>query len=288
MTDDAGQSEWATKADGWVLNQRIFDHAFTPFTSSLLGAVTITPGDRVLDVGCGAGTTLMAAADLGANTVGVDIAEAMVDAARRREPRASVHLCDAQVADLSSLCGPPPFDTVISRFGMMFFADPKAAFTNIRNACRSGAHLAFVCWAAGETDLFTYGLEPFRAELGDPPGPPVTDAPGPLGLATAGRIGDVLESAGWVDVSIESVVGTCDFGLDGSDGAQERLAVALAGSVGIATRAALLPVVGEQRWDELCEQAIAGMRSRATGDTVRFDSSAWLVTATNAVGGRTP
>ena len=281
MADPLRRDDWASKAHGWVRNQRVFDHAFTPFTDALLAAARIGTGMRVLDVGCGAGTLLQAALDAGAEAVGVDIAEAMVAAARERAPRASVHRGDAQTADLLALDGGTPFDRVISRFGVMFFSDPTTAFANLRAACAAGGELAFVSWREGETDLFTYGLEPLRAELADPPGPPADDTAGPMGLATQGHVGSVLRDAGWVDVEVVPLVGTCDFGLDGSDGVDERLSVALAGTVGIAVREELFPIVGQQAWDALCEKARSDMRRRMVRGSVCFDSRAWLVTARN-------
>ena len=188
MANEAMRDNWATGADGWVRNERIFDAVFAPFTAALVGAADLGSAQRVLDVGCGAGTLLEAAVAAGADAVGVDISPGMVEAAQRRAPTATVITADAQTTDLLAAAPGAPFDRVVSRFGVMFFADPEAAFINIRSATAPGARLAFVCWREGETETFSLGLRALTARLTDPPGPPMPGEPGPMGLANAERL----------------------------------------------------------------------------------------------------
>ena len=134
MANEAMRDHWAIGAEGWVRNERIFDAAFASFTAAVLGAADLGAGQRVLDVGCGSGTLLDAAVAAGADAVGVDISSAMVEAARRRVPTATVVTADAQTVDLLVTVPGAPFDRVVSRFGVMFFAEPATAFANIRSA----------------------------------------------------------------------------------------------------------------------------------------------------------
>ncbi len=90
MANESMRDDWATGGEGWVRNERIFDAAFAPFTAAILGAADLGSARRVLDVGCGSGTLLDAAVAAGADAVGVDISSAMVEAARRRVPTATV------------------------------------------------------------------------------------------------------------------------------------------------------------------------------------------------------
>ena len=281
MANEAMRDSWATGAEGWVRNERIFDAVFTPFTAAVLGAADLGSARRVLDIGCGAGSLLEAAVAAGAEAVGADISPAMVEAARRRVPSATVVVADAQTADLLAAAPGAPFDRVVSRFGVMFFADQVAAFANIRAAAAPGARLAFVCWREGEFDMFSLGLRGLMARLADRPSPPAPGAPGPMGLADADRTREVLTGAGWSDVTIEAVDGLCDYAIDGSDGVEERLAAALSGMVGRAAQAELEPRLGPDGWRAALDDARAELRSQLVDGAVRFVGHTWLVTATN-------
>lgn len=268
---------WSTTGAGWVANQRVFDAVFEPLTAALVETAEIEADQRVLDVGCGAGTLLEYAAARGARAVGVDISDTMVEAARARVPQAQVHLLDAQSADLTA---DGSFDRVISRFGVMFFADPTAAFANIRSACAPGARLAFVCWRAGENQTFTLGVDVLRARMTPVP-PEEPDAPGPVAFGDPERVRRILDGSGWGDIRVDPLDTVQDFGFDGSDGVENRLAVLLATSTGQAARAELLPRLGDDGWAALVDAVRAELRSHVVDGAVRFPAHTWLVTATN-------
>jgi SAM-dependent methyltransferase len=163
------------------------------------------PGERLLDIGCGCGqTTLTLAAHVepGGEVVGVDISRPMLEVARQRGEgvaNAQFHEADAQTAAF----GPASFDGVYSRFGVMFFADPTAAFRNILAALKPGGRLAFACWRSlAENPWMTEPLAAAAAQL--PPGPPAPDpnAPGPFAFADAERVRAILADAGFVDVAL--------------------------------------------------------------------------------------
>ena len=281
MANDAMRENWATGAEGWVRNEQIFDAVFAPFTAAVLGAADLGSARRVLDVGCGTGTLLDAAVAAGADAVGVDISSAMVEAAGRRVPSATVVMADAQTADLLAAAPGAPFDRVVSRFGVMFFAEPEAAFANIRSATAPGARLVFVCWREGEIYMFSLGLRALTARLADPPAPPMPGAPGPMGLANADRIREVLTVAGWSDVTIEPSDGLCDYSIDGSDGVEELLTIALSSMYGQAVRAALEPRLDPGEWQAVLDEARAELRAELGDGAVRLVGHTWLVTATN-------
>ncbi|MDN5896342.1 MAG: class I SAM-dependent methyltransferase, partial [Nocardioides sp.] len=154
MGNEAGRQTWATRADGWVRDTRVLDLAFAPFTAAILNAAGLDSAHRVLDIGCGMGTLLEEVTAAGVEAVGFDIAPVMVDAARARVPAATAIQADAQTADLPAMAGGVRFDTVLSRFGVMFFDDPVAAFANIRAATGPGARLVLASWRADERDMF--------------------------------------------------------------------------------------------------------------------------------------
>lgn len=132
------KTRWNGSAgQAWVQTQELLDGMFKPFEELLVEAVVSRQGGRVIDVGCGTGgTTLAMARAVGANGVctGVDISKPMIDAARSRavaEGSAALFICaDAQDHDFA----PASADMIVSRFGVMFFDDPVAAFGNLRRA----------------------------------------------------------------------------------------------------------------------------------------------------------
>ncbi|MFM8411336.1 MAG: class I SAM-dependent methyltransferase, partial [Alphaproteobacteria bacterium] len=136
----------------WVALQESLDRQIGPLGAAAMAAADLQPGERVLDVGCGCGATSIELARRvapGGAVLGVDVSTVMLEAARAAAGRAGAEglefaNADAQTAPLT----PAGFDVVFSRFGVMFFADPTAAFANLRRALRPGGRLAVVCWHA--------------------------------------------------------------------------------------------------------------------------------------------
>ncbi|MDN7122314.1 methyltransferase domain-containing protein [Nocardioides sp. ChNu-153] len=274
---------WTGNADGWVENEATYDAIFAPVTAALLAAGAPAPGERVLDVGCGSGTLLAAVADRGAEPVGVDISPGMVAAAAARVPEAVVRTADAQEADLAALAPGHPFDLVVSRFGVMFFADPVAAFANVRAACAPGARLAVACWRTpGENPIFTLGTSVLVAAIEAHHGPrPVRapDAPGPVALADPERVRTLLGDAGWRDVDLRPLDYTHAHGYDGSDGVESRLAAVLGTTTGREAHDVLVPVLGEDGWAALLDDVRAELRAHLVDGAVRYPGAVWIVTA---------
>ena len=129
--------------------------------------------------------------------------------------------------------------------------------------------------------MFSLGLRALTARLAEPPSPAAPGAPGPMGLADADRTREILTGAGWSDVTIEPVDGICDYGIDGSDGVEERLTAALSGMVGRAAKAELEPRLGPAGWQAALDEARAELRAQLVDGAVRFVGHTWLVTATN-------
>jgi len=197
---------------GWVEAQELVDGMFRPFEELLVDIVSRGSGGRVLDVGCGAGSTTIAVARLlGArgSCTGIDISEPMIAAARTRAARESIpadFICaDAQVHPLE----PDTFDTVISRFGVMFFADPIAAFRNLRRAAKDGAELHVLAWRSPAENPFMTTAEQAAAPLlPNLPGRH-TDAPGQFAFANGQRVRSILETSGWTGIDLRPIDVAC-------------------------------------------------------------------------------
>ncbi|TDJ25619.1 MAG: class I SAM-dependent methyltransferase, partial [Gammaproteobacteria bacterium] len=128
----------------WVQNQEDLDQLLAPLSEAAINATALQEGERVLDVGCGCGTTSLVMADRGAITTGIDVSRPMLEHARTRaEGRSNPEfvLADAALHEFNG-----DFDLLFSRFGVMFFVEPVAAFANLRSALRPGGRVCFLCW----------------------------------------------------------------------------------------------------------------------------------------------
>ncbi len=191
----------------WVEHQERLDALVGPFGRLSIDAGAPAAGEWVLDAGCGTGATILELAERAGpagHVMGIDISEVMLDRARSRVAGAglgTVELvrADAQVAALPA----EAFHLVHSRFGVMFFSDPVAAFANLRSALRPEGRLAFVCWRA--PDLNPWFSVPIAAVSGilEPPPAPGPGAPSPFALADPGITRAILERAGFSAVAVE-------------------------------------------------------------------------------------
>ncbi len=282
MTNAEMGEHWAGSAAGWVENESIFDAIFAPVTRAILDAADLAAGHRVLDVGCGTGTLLAAADAAGAAGVGVDISPGMVAAAAARVPAATVLLGDAQVMDLAADAPGPPFDRVVSRFGVMFFADPVAAFANLRRVAAVEGRLVFACWRTfGENPMFTLGTSVLAERLEPRPEPPAPDEPSPTAFADRERLAGLLADAGWASVDIAALDVTLDYGFDGGDGVEQRLATILSVTTGRVAYETLLPILGSEARAQLLDDVRVELRRHLVDGAVRFPAALWLVTASN-------
>ncbi len=193
----------------WVKLQHDVDTVLEPFGQLVLERAQVGSGQRVLEIGCGTGKlALDAAARVGSSgrVTGVDISEPMLALARERAERAGVTNVELVLADAQCHAfTPASFDRAISRFGVMFFEDPVAAFENIRGALVPGGRLAFVCFQA--MDRNPWAMVPLGVVLRhvkDLPKPP-PGAPGPFAFADRDRLQGLLERAGFGEVAIDPV-----------------------------------------------------------------------------------
>lgn len=261
-----------TSGPVWVEMQGLLDQMLAPFAERLVASAFPGEGRRALDIGCGAGATTLAMAERlgpGGHCVGVDISEPLIAAAKARAAAGgtgAAFLCaDAQTHDFDG----EAFDAVISRFGVMFFDDPVAAFANIRKASAPGAPLAFVTWRSPAENPFMTTAARALASLLPPMPPPDPNAPGQFAFADPGRVQTILAESGWRDVQIERLDQTCV--IPGED--LPSFAVKMGPSsqalrqADAATQAAAVPLLQ------------AAYEPFLDGGVVRFDAACWQVSA---------
>ena len=172
----------------WASRPADFDRNMMHVTAALMAFAAPRPGERALDVGCGAGTTSLAlwrAVRPNGTVTGIDISAPMLATARRRaeEDEAPIEFIHADAATHPFA---PRYDLMLSRFGVMFFDDPPAGFANVRGALKPGGRLAFVCWRAFAENVWAFA--PYQAALSllPPQEPSDPHAPGPFALCRRG------------------------------------------------------------------------------------------------------
>jgi hypothetical protein len=163
----------------------------------------------------------------------------------------------------------------------MFFDDPVVAFENLRAATKPAARMAFACWRSlAENPTFSLGTDVLVKRMPEPPsaGP---GAPGPTAFADPEVVRAVLDESGWADVEIAPLDAICDYGTDGSDGVERRIGMVLTGQSGRLAEQQLRPVLGEDGWAALLDEARDEIRTALVDGSVKIPGRTWLVTAAN-------
>ena len=255
----------------WLKAQARLDHLMAGITREALALANAQPGEKAIDVGCGPGTTTAAlAASIGpeGQVLGVDISRVLIDAAATRRLFNATFL----VAD----AGAHPFEAasanlIFSRFGVMFFGDPVAAFANLRRALVPAGRLAFVCWRSAKEN--PWSLAPVKAAAPFlPPLPrPGPEEPGQFAFGDRGRVERILSGAGFAGLAIEPLDVEIWMGRDPAD------VVANAGRFGPLARplAEADPAAAAQAKAAIVE----AMAPHATKDGVSLPGACWLVSA---------
>jgi len=184
----------------WPKRERLTD-AITPF---LLDALALGPGERILDVGCGGGKATIAAARVVAPSgiaVGADLSGPLTELAVQRAADAGIDNVSFQVADVQQdrVVG-GPFDVAMSQFGVMFFDDPVAAFTNIRSQLERSGRIAFACWQTVDRNPWFIGTALGGLATPPPPPEPGKSPTGPFAFGDHVHTQAIVEAAGFVHV----------------------------------------------------------------------------------------
>lgn len=275
-TDD-GHAYWNGEGGQiWLRNMDRSEANFVALTRHLLARAAARPGEQVLDVGCGGGQTSRALAQAvspGGAVLAVDISEPILHVARQRHGAvANLAFLQADVgaADL----GTARFDLLFSRFGVMFFADPAAAFGTLRRAVKPDGRMVFLCWRSmAENAWIGAATAAAVAVLGEEhrPAPPADPrAPGPFAFADADHVRDILRGAGFGTVAIDPLdealhLGDLDTALD------------YLKSMGPISQA--LPTVDTDRQRAIDAAMREALGRHVVDGEVRAPSATWLVTA---------
>jgi SAM-dependent methyltransferase len=265
---------WNEKAGrDWTELQARMDKNLSRIHPAIMAWAGAQPGDAVLDIGCGTGTTSMALADAVGSTgrvFGVDVSQPMLTLARSRG--AGRDNLVFELADASVQAFAPEYDLLFSRFGVMFFDDPIGAFANLHRAVKPGGRLAFICWRTPAEN--PWASAPLAAARPLLPELPVPDpyAPGPFAFSDSQRVLSILTDVGFHDVEIEKYDGVMPMGRDLDVTAEQTLQIGpLSRAVGEADPATRARIV---------EAARAALATFANADgEITPPTACWLVRA---------
>lgn len=271
--DDAGALDWdGEHGEFWVREQERQDRRLQPFVGPLLDAARVGPGSAVLDVGCGCGAPTRAAAARGADpVVGVDLSSQMLARARDLAAQEGLGSVEFRQADAQAhRFAPDSFDAMISRFGVMFFDDPAAAFRNLVGALRPGGTFAFLCWQSARRN--PHISLPMRAVVDAFPDALPRDAPQPpFSMSEPDEVRALLADAGFTGADIAAVEQDLRVGGDVDEVVDHFLA-------GPMQRRLLGPQPREEV-DAVVDTIRRRLADHVRDDGVYLGSAAWLVTA---------
>lgn len=261
------------EGEHWADHAERYEAASARFSDHLLRTLGVGRDERVLDIGCGTGRAARAVARTATagSVLGVDLSSSMLERARsaaRAEGLDNVRFeqADAQVHRFPQAA----FDRALSSFGVMFFSDPVAAFTNIRRSLRGGGHLAFLAWRELSRNAWVAALRDALALGRDIPAPP-PGAPGPFGLADPGHTERILTEAGFVEISFRELDEPVRLGADADD------TYSFLSTSGIVR--GLTQDLDESGKAAALDALRRTLAEHETDEGVLLDGAAWLVTA---------
>jgi SAM-dependent methyltransferase len=262
------------EGEHWAAHYARFDATIAPHHRALMAAAAIAPGERVLDIGCGNGLTSRDAARAvgpSGEVLGVDLSGPMLARAEllaKEDGLGNVRFAqgDAQVQPFEA----DTYDLAISRFGVMFFLDPVAAFANTASALRSGGRLAVLVWQSVPANEWVMAMREALAVGRDLPVPP-PGAPSPFSLADTDYARRTLTEAGFTDIAFAPSEQRFHVGSDADD------------AYGFVTGLKVIQMMLEDLDDATKAQALDNLRAtmadHQTADGVIFGSATWIITA---------
>lgn len=256
----------------WVEQQRLLDDMFRPLEQQLVEAADHAGAQRILDVGCGTGsTTLALARRLGTHgrCTGIDISAPMLAAARARAQHEGANATFVHADAQEHAFVPASFDMIVSRLGVMFFGDPVRAFANLRWAATSDAILHCIAWRSAADNPFMTTAERAAAPLLPNLPPRQPGAPGQFAFGDRERVLSILQASGWDDIDIRPTDVTCTLPEPALAGYLSRL-----GPVGLA-----LQGVDATTRERVAATVRAAFEPYVQGDTVRYTAACWTITA---------
>lgn len=263
----------------WLSNLARFEGMIAPIGAALIEHAGFKPGEHVIDIGCGGGATTITigrCVSPGGSVTGLDISQDLIDAAGIRASQGTQSRVYWVCADAATVMPTAaPFDRLVSRFGTMFFADPPAAFRNLRAMLKAGGRIDLAVWAPPAENQW---ISTVMAAIGKHVTLPRPDprAPGPFALADTGYLTELLIQGGFGDIRIEPCVR--DLPIGGPGASPEEAATLLATTMSFA---AAIEAAGPEKQADVFAEIVAALAPyHVPGKGNLLGGKAWLVTAT--------
>lgn len=276
---EAQAAYWAgAGGESWLKGAVRTEAALAPLGDRAIAVAAARPGERIIDIGCGAGPTTLALARAvapGGSVLGCDLSSVLTDEARRRALAAGVSNVRFSAGDASTHAfEPAAADLLFSRFGVMFFGDPAAAFRHLRTALKPRGRLVFLVWRPFKENGWAF--VPFAAA-----GPllpqmprPAPDEPGPFSFGDPARPRALLAQAGFAEIDIAPLDATIALSRGGLDEAVES-------AVELGPLRRLLADVAEDVRGRAVEAVRAALAKHLTPQGISLPAACWLITARN-------
>jgi SAM-dependent methyltransferase len=280
MNENLSVPDWAAeRGDKWRANLSGMEGMLAPIDEPLISALRLDAPYRIADIGCGGGGTtleILSLAPEGSAVHGFDISSALIDTARARirsdEPNIAFAIADVATAPAPEL----PYDRLVSRFGVMFYDDPPAAFSNLIHWLAPGGRFAFAIWGPLTENPWMTSLRDVVAEIIDAP-PSDPEAPGPFRYAEAGKLLTLLDQAGFSDLDVRDWRGALAVG--GGLPAAEAANFAIASS----SRGDLLSEAGDESLDKARRALTARFSNYEKNGAVWMDACVHIFTGVRQI-----
>ncbi|MEO8567076.1 MAG: methyltransferase domain-containing protein [Betaproteobacteria bacterium] len=278
--DNAEQiAEWnGVLGQRWVALRQEVDRIVAPFGDVALKAAAPQAGERAIDIGCGCGDTAIEIARIvgpAGSVLGIDVSQPMLEVARSRGESANYPQLSFREGDASATALPANIDLLFSRFGVMFFSQPSAAFSHLRKSLRTGGRCVFACWRRPRDNA--WAMTPLSAALqalGVTPPPSDPEAPGPFAFADEERLRTILSDAGFDNIDLQRFDAALFLGPTARAAAE--------GAVQMGPLSRLVREVGAEHLPiiiDAIERTLAPLA--APNGHISLNGSTWIVAATN-------
>ncbi len=256
--------------EGFIRSENYLHEIIEPFSKIALKKVNAQPDDRILDVGCGGGNTSISLAQTGAKVKGLDISEKMISHAKEKSE--GITNVSFHISDVASETLKEEYTHIFSQFGVMFFSDPYAAFSNIRKGLINSGKITFLCWQKlSENEWINStneSLESFQPEGMTPPDP---KSPGGFAFADKDYVQDILENSNFSNIEFQSLNTKFNMGQSIEDLMTLHL--------NIGPLSVLLDNLDKKRASEAIEAVKNSLDVKMEETRLQLDAAAWLVTA---------